>query len=116
MVRKFTRKNLNLPWSGWSKTNPRYHERSVMKKVCGQRCFLGNDKSFPICDKGTCNVNDKGIWAAYVRAREFGSPRKVKTSKKHGKSYYRKIANKSKKLLQARGYSVGANEKRTQRK
>ena len=115
MVRNLTRKNLNLPWSGWTKTKPHYRERTVMKKECGKRCFLGQGKSFPICDKGTCNINDKGIWAAYVRAREFGSKRKVKTSKKHGKSYYRKIANKSKKMLKARGYNVGASAKRSRK-
>ena len=96
------KKMKNTPWSGWSLKNPSYHQRTVMKKNCGSKCFLGADKSFPICDKGTCNINDKGIWAAYVRSREFGSPRKIKTSKKHGKSYYRKIANKSKKMLMKR--------------
>ena len=110
MTKKVSSKN--MPWSGWPKTNPHYHERTLMIKKCGKRCFLGKDKSFPICDKGTCNVNDKGIWAAYVRSREFGSPRKIKTSKKHGKSYYRKIANRSKKMLKARGYDVGKRRTR----
>lgn len=92
------------PWTGWSLKKPHFKERSMMEKICGKKCFLGDNKSFPICDKNTCNIDDKGIWAAYVRAREFGSPNKKKMSRKHGKSYYKKIANKSKKMLKMRGY------------
>lgn len=91
------------PWAGWSFKKPGFHQRSVMKEMCGRKCFLGKDKSFPICNKGTCKISDKGLWSAYVRAKEFGSTKKIKPSKKHGKSYYRKIANKSKKMLRKRG-------------
>ena len=50
-----------------------------MLKKCGKKCFLGPDKSFPICAKGTCKVNDKGLYAAYVRAKQWGgSPEKYK--------------------------------------
>ena len=67
------RKNLGKrnPWSGWSKENPGFHQRTVMFKKCGKKCFLGSKKSFPICKKNTCKVSKKGVYAAYVRARQY---------------------------------------------
>lgn len=102
-----TRTNPNLPWAGWSTAKPSYRERTVMKKNCGSRCFLGPKKSFPICSRGTCEVNDKGVWAAYVRAREWGSKNKKKKSGKHSQKVYQKVAQKSRKMLKKRGYDVG---------
>jgi len=59
------------PWAGWAKVSPkRGAERNAMLKNCGKKCFLGPDKSFPICSKGTCKVNMKGVNAAYVRAKQ----------------------------------------------
>jgi hypothetical protein len=85
-------------WAGWKRVKPSTRERTIMKKKCGKKCFLGPNKSFPICNKGTCKVNKKGIWSAYIRAREWGS-KKMRASKKHSKSFYNKIARKSRKLL-----------------
>jgi hypothetical protein len=89
---------------------PGTHERTVMQKNCGSKCFLGpvGESCFPICTKNTCEVNDKGVYAAYVRAREYGSPKmhlkKHKKSKiyghNHSKKLYRKIASKAKILLE----------------
>ena len=93
MIHKRTTK-----WSGWKRVKPSTRERTIMKKKCGKKCFLGPNKSFPICNKGTCKVNKKGVWSAYIRAREWGS-KKMRASKKHGKSFYNKIARKSRKLL-----------------
>ena len=73
---------------GWAKQQPGYHQRTVMLKKCGKKCFLGPNKSFPICTKNTCKINKKGVLAAYVRAREFMTI-KPKTRK------YRKIAKKA---------------------
>ena len=61
----------NVPWKGWKKEKPGYHQRTVMMKKCGKKCFLGPNKSFPICKKNTCKKSRKGIYAAYVRAREY---------------------------------------------
>ncbi len=59
------------PWAGWAKVSPkRGVERNIMLEKCGKKCFLGPDKSFPICNKGTCKVNKKGVHAAYVRAKQ----------------------------------------------
>lgn len=80
-------------WNKWSKCNPSTHERTVMLKTCGKKCFLGSKKSFPICNKGTCKKNRLGILAAYVRAKEYASIRKTK------KRYYNKIANRANTLL-----------------
>jgi hypothetical protein len=90
--------------------SPGTHERTVMKKECGTKCFLGptNESCFPICAKGTCKINIKGIYAAYVRAREYGS-KKMRSSgtsngHKHTKKTYQNIATKAKKMLKNRGF------------
>ncbi len=75
----------------WSKYAPGTHQRTVMMKKCGTKCFLGPHKSFPICRKGTCKRNHAGIHAAYVRAREMTERTK--------KSKYRKIASRAKRML-----------------
>ena len=77
---------------GWSKQDPGYHQRTVMLAKCGKKCFLGPNKTFPICTKNTCKINKKGVLAAYVRAREYMTI-KPKTRK------YRNIAKKAHYLL-----------------
>jgi hypothetical protein len=69
---------------GWKNQKPGYHQRTVMLKRCGRKCFLGPGKSYPICTKNTCKINSKGVYSAYIRSRQF-----------HRKS----ISNKAKKLL-----------------
>jgi len=59
------------PWKGWANENPSFRQRTVMFKKCGKKCFLGSKKSFPICKKNTCKVSKKGVYAAYVRARQY---------------------------------------------
>jgi hypothetical protein len=59
------------PWKGWKQDTPNVHERTVMRKKCGKKCFLGPDKSFPICKKGTCRVSKKGVCAAYIRSSQY---------------------------------------------
>jgi len=76
---------------GWSKISPGAHDRTVMLHKCGKKCFLGTNKTFPICSKNTCKINKQGVYAAYIRAREYST---IKGTQK-----YRKIANKAKKLL-----------------
>ena len=75
----------------WSSDAPGYHERTVMLKNCGKQCFLGPNKSFPICSKGTCKVNRSGILAAYKRAREYVT---IKGTRK-----YKRIASRAKTML-----------------
>jgi hypothetical protein len=76
---------------GWSKISPGAHDRTVMLHKCGKKCFLGPNKTFPICSKNTCKINKQGVYAAYIRAREYST---IKGTQK-----YRKIANKARKLL-----------------
>ena len=76
---------------GWSKQNPNVHQRTVMMKKCGKKCFLGPKKTFPICSKNTCSQNKKGVLAAYMRAKEYVT---IKGTQK-----YRKIANKAYRIL-----------------
>lgn len=80
---------------GWSSQQPGYHQRTTMKRKCGKKCFLGPNNTFPICTKNTCKVNRKGVYAAYIRAREHNtiSNRSRKTRK------YSRIASSAKRLL-----------------
>lgn len=83
-----------VPWDGWKKQKPSTHQRTLMLNKCGKKCFLGKNKSFPICKKNTCKISKKGLYAAYVRAREYSS---------RGKKYSR-IAKKAKKMLTRKNY------------
>ena len=76
----------------WSKMQPGYHDRTLMMKRCGKKCFLGPNKTFPICARRTCKRNKKGVYAAYIRAREY-------MTIKPGKSKYNRITAKARKLL-----------------
>lgn len=71
---------------GWKNLKPGYHQRTVMLKRCGKKCFLGPDKTFPICKKNTCKVSSQGLHAAYIRAQQY----------KH-----KNISKKARKMLQA---------------
>jgi hypothetical protein len=71
---------------GWKNEKPGYHQRTVMLKRCGRKCFLGPGKTFPICKKNTCKVSSKGLHAAYIRARQY----------KH-----KNISRKAHKMIQA---------------
>ena len=63
---------LQIPWKGWHA--PSIHERTLMKKRCGSsKCFLGPNKSYPICRSKTCKVSKRGVYAAFVRASAQGS-------------------------------------------
>ena len=87
---RHTKKNL------WKTQKPSYHQKTVMLKNCGKKCFLGTKKSFPICKKNTCSISKLGIMAAYKRAREY-----VSISRTKGKSSkrYSRIANRARKML-----------------
>lgn len=87
MVSK-TRKS--VPWKGWGKLAPSTHQRTVMLKKCGKKCFLGPNKSYPICIKNTCKISKKGIWAAYIRAKSMVSRQKNLKNKKAKKTKKRR--------------------------
>jgi len=80
-----------LSWKGWSKQKPSRAQRTMQLKKCGKKCFLGPNKSFPICIKNTCKKSRKGVSAAYIRAKEFTT---IKGTKK-----YKKIENKAARML-----------------
>ena len=71
MSKTKTRTRRNVPWKNWKKEKPGTHQRTVMMKKCGKKCFLGPKKSFPICKKNTCKVSSKGVYSAYIRARQY---------------------------------------------
>ena len=106
-----------VPWSGWHKEAPFGKERTRMYRKCGSKCFLGKKTpgdrqhpDFPICKKGTCKVSSKGLWAAYVRAKEWGNKRntyKGRSKPRHSKKSYKMVANKARRMLTRRGFKVG---------
>jgi len=57
---------------GWKKQSPGTHERTLMMRRCGKKCFLGPNRTFPICKKHTCKVDKRGVQAAFNRARQWG--------------------------------------------
>ena len=63
-----TRKNVTR---GWKREKPGFHQKTMMLKKCGRKCFLGPGKSFPICKKNTCKFSKKGVYSAYIRARQY---------------------------------------------
>ena len=76
-----TRRNVTR---GWKKEKPGYHERTLMLKRCGRKCFLGSKKKYPICRKNTCKISSKGVYSAYIRSRQY---------------HHKNISRKAKKLL-----------------
>jgi len=104
-----------MPWSGWKSQKPNRHQKTVMKRKCGKKCFLGPGISFPVCKKNTCKVSPAGIYAAYVRSRQWKnkpSTYKGRSKPTHSQSTYRGISAKAKRLLRRRGYS-GVGHRKT---
>jgi hypothetical protein len=98
------------------------HERTVMLEKCGSKCFAGpvGTKRFHICDAGTCKINPKGVWAAYVRSKEYGSKKMHRKpyittakerkgrKKRFTKKVYNQIASKTRKMLSKGTNTEGA--------
>jgi hypothetical protein len=74
-----TRRNVTR---GWKNEQPGFHEKTIMLKRCGRKCFLGPVKSFPICKKNTCKISRKGVYSAYIRARQYKHNNISKKAKK----------------------------------
>ena len=108
-----------MPWAGWGKIAPKGKQRKTMRKNCGKKCFLGPKESFPVCAKGTCKVSKKGLWAAYIRAKQWGkkpSSYKGRGHPRHRRSVYKRVANKATGMLRRRGARVtGRTTKRRRR-
>jgi len=70
---------------GWGKMAPkRGSQRDKMARRCGKKCFAGSLKarSYPVCRKGTCRVEDKGLCAALYYAQLLGHKRLTRKLKK----------------------------------
>lgn len=78
---------------GWKKIKPSFHQRTNMLKTCGKKCFLGPNKSFPICKKNTCKINSKGVYAAYIRSRQYKSSSSNRNISKKAKRILSKLKN-----------------------
>lgn len=73
---------------GWK--GPTQRQRTNMLSTCGRRCFLGPNKSYPICEPLTCRRTRRGVWAAFMRAKQ---------------QHKRKIAAKADVLLRKKSLS-----------
>ncbi len=107
-----------VPWKGWGKIAPQGHARTVMLRKCGRKCFLGPRKSFPVCAKGTCKINKKGLYAAYIRARQWGKKRssyKGRSRPRHAQRVYRRVARSARAMLRSRGALRGGRKYRRSR-
>ena len=77
-----TKTRKNIPWRGWEKEKPGTHQKTVMMQKCGKKCFLGPNQTYPICKKNTCRRSGHGVYAAYVRAKQFHKRTIAKRAKK----------------------------------
>ena len=76
---------------GWSLREPvRGTDRHNLMAKCGQKCFLGENESFPICPslsvyepgaEDQCQIDCTGIESAYIRAQEWKYPEVAKLAK-----------------------------------
>ena len=80
--KRHTKRSRRSATRGWKKMSPGTHERTLMMNRCGKKCFLGPNKSFPICKKHTCKVDPRGVQAAFNRARQWGYIHIAKHAKK----------------------------------
>ena len=75
MTKILTRSNKtrkNIPWK-LVKTKTNNTSTKFNLRNCGNKCFLGPNKSFPICKKNTCKVSKKGLFRVYSRQRIFNN-------------------------------------------
>lgn len=84
MTEKTRKRTTHNVTKGWKQQKPGTHERTQMLEKCGEKCFLGPNKSYPICKKNTCKISRQGVYSAYIRASQY-----------HKKN----ISQKAKKLL-----------------
>ena len=97
------KKRKNVPWKGWGKISPKTRkERKRIMRKCGSKCFLGPDLSFPVCTSKSCRINKKGVWAAYIRSKEWGKSKKsykTKEHPRHKRRVYTSVSRKAEKIL-----------------
>ena len=104
-------------WSGWRGKSPNKKQRKTMKKRCGKKCFLGPNLSFPVCAKGTCRRNKRGIMSAYIRAKQWGKPKSFYKNywgkPRMKRKVYTRVAKKARKLM---GWKKGGRRRRRTRR
>ena len=104
-------------WSGWRGKSPNQKQRRAMRRRCGKKCFLGPNLSFPICAKGTCRRNKRGIMSAYIRAKQWGKPKSFYKNywgkPRMKRKVYTRVAKKARKLM---GWKKGGRRRRTKRR
>ena len=111
-----------VPWAGWAKEEPRGWQRKAMLDQCGSYCFLGpkGSTSFPVCatrrdGKPSCRRSTKGLYAALIRAREWGNDPKSYKGDGHPRMeqrVYEKAQAEAARELRRRGYDLQREEAR----
>jgi hypothetical protein len=86
------------PWAGWNVERPTTKQRRTMLSKCGRKCFLGKKISYPICIKDTCTISRKGLYAAYIRSRQFHRRSISKRAKKMLNFFSKKKFTQKKQL------------------
>jgi hypothetical protein len=101
-------------WAGWRGKSPNKTQRRKMMKRCGKKCFLGPNLSFPICAKGTCRKNKRGIMSAYIRAKQWGKHKSFYKNywgkPRMKRKVYTRAAKKARKLM---GWKKGGGGKKS---
>jgi len=101
-------------WAGWRGKSPNKTQRRKMMKRCGKKCFLGPNLSFPICAKGTCRRNKRGIMSAYIRAKQWGKHKSFYKNywgkPRMKRKVYTRAAKKARKLM---GWKKGGGGKKS---
>ena len=90
------------PWKGWNKLSPNKTQRKEMMYKCGKKCFLGPKLSFPVCAKGTCKIDRKGLHSAYIRAVRWGKKQSEyppKPRPRMPRKVYTRVKKRAKQLL-----------------
>jgi hypothetical protein len=89
---KRSKRSLSQPARGWKKLKPnKTSERKSMLSRCGKKCFLlPSQLKFPICSKGSCKINCKGLVAAKNRAAQWK---------------YSSVLKKASKMIDKRGFT-----------
>lgn len=92
----------------WKKQKPRnMKERRQMLKSCGKKCFLSKTKkystSYPICIRKTCRISKLGVRSAYIRGRQWSSPKTKPNAQQRARrlprGLHRSVAKRAKQLL-----------------
>ena len=92
---------------------------NILMNMPDMELFSKYKRCIALCKKNTCTVSNKGIYAAYVRAREWKNKPSTylgRSGPKYSRSTYSHIATRAKRMLKRRGYSAVGHRKTMKRR